>query len=260
MRKTIVAGVLAGLMSSAAQADVVGLYIGGHVWGNEADGVFGEQGQQQNFNLDDEQQGSYFVAVEHPLPFIPNVRIASTTLDTSGTSTFNQQIEFGGQTFTANSQIAAEFDVSYRDYTLYYELFDNGLFSFDFGLTARDFDGDVRLTSQVTTTDDSGNSATNTVTGTIDTNEMVPMLYAATEVGLMFTGVSLFANGNFLSIDDHTLYDYQVGVSYELVDNIAVDVNVLAGYRSLKLELEDLDDLYSDLEFQGAFAGVVVHF
>jgi len=41
---------------------------------------------------------------------------------------------------------------------------------------------------------------------------------------------------------------------------MVVDVNLTAGYKSVKLELDDLDDLYTDIEFDGVFAGVVVHF
>jgi hypothetical protein len=63
-----------------------------------------------------------------------------------------------------------------------------------------------------------------------------------------------------LSIDSHTLYDYQVGISYELIDNLAIDVNLTADYRAVKLQLEDIDDLYTDIEFKGVLAGVVVHF
>jgi hypothetical protein len=45
-----------------------------------------------------------------------------------------------------------------------------------------------------------------------------------------------------------------------LIDNLAIDVNLTAGYRAVKLQLEDIDDLYTDIEFKGVFAGVVVHF
>jgi hypothetical protein len=55
---------------------------------------------------------------------------------------------------------------------------------------------------------------------------MVPMLYTSAIVALPGTGLDLFANGNLLSIDSHTLYDYQVGISYELIDNLAIDVNL----------------------------------
>ena len=74
------------------------------------------------------------------------------------------------------------------------------------------------------------------------------------------TGLSVFVQGDFLLIDDHTLYDYQVGLSYGLVDSRMVDFNVTLGYRAVKMEFDDLNNLYTDLEFKGAFVGVIARF
>jgi outer membrane protein len=248
MKKTALAVLVTGLLSTSVMADTIaGLYIGGSIWSNEATGTFGENNNLVDFNLKDQEQGSFYIALEHPLPLIPNLMIASTTLDTDGSTVLTQDFEFEGQTFNSTTPVESTFDVSYVDYTLYYELFDNGILSFDFGLTGRDFDGDITVAS-------SGKSAKLAVT------EIIPMLYVSTIIGLPGTSFNLFANGNLLSIDDHKLYDYQVGVSYELIDNLAVDVNLTVGYRAVKLELEDLDNLYTNIDFKGAFAGVVVHF
>jgi len=252
MKKAALAILVTGLLSSSAMADTIaGLYIGGSIWSNEASGTFGEKNNLVDFNLEDKEQGSFFIALEHPLPFIPNLLIASTTLDTDGSTTLTESFEFDGETFDVNVPVESTFDISYVDYTLYYEVFDNGLFSFDFGLTGRDFDGDVMVSSVI-----EGSSTA----ATVSVGQVVPMLYVSTIVGLPGTSLNLFANGNFLSFDGHTLYDYQVGISYELIDNLAVDVNLTAGYKAVKLELEDLNDLYTDVEFTGVFAGVVVHF
>ncbi|NQZ20807.1 MAG: TIGR04219 family outer membrane beta-barrel protein [Colwellia sp.] len=248
MKKTALAILVTGLLSASAMADTIGgLYIGGSIWSNEASGAFGEKSGLVDFNLKDEEQGSFYIALEHPLPFIPNLMVASTTIDTDGSTTLLQDFDFAGDRFNAGTDLKSTFDVSYVDYTLYYELFDNGLFSFDFGLTARDFDGDITVSSS-------------TESAKISVTEIVPMLYVSTIIGLPGTDFNLFANGNLLSIGDHTMYDYQVGVSYELVDNLAVDVNLTLGYRAVQLELEDLDNLYTDIEFKGVFAGAVVHF
>ena len=214
-------------------------------------GTFGESSNQTAFNLDDKQQGSYFIAVEHPLPLIPNAKISSTTLDTEGQTTLTSTFNFGGQSFAANAVTDTTIDLSYIDYTLYYELFDNDLLTFDFGITARDVDADIKVNTTV-------NNAT--VTGKNSASAYIPMLYTSAIVGLPFTGFNVFAEGNFLSFDDHTLYDYQAGISYELVDNIAIDANITFGYRALKLELEDLDDLYTNIDFKGVFVGAVLHF
>jgi outer membrane protein len=248
MKKTALAVLVTGLLSTSAMADTIaGLYIGGSIWSNEATGTFGEQGNLVDFNLKDKEQGSFYIALEHPLPLVPNLLIASTTLDTDGSTTLTESFEFEDTTFDIETPVDTTFDISYIDYTLYYEIFDNGLFSFDLGLTVRDFDGDITVKSDI-------ENASLAVT------EMIPMLYASAIVALPGTGLDLFANGNLLSIDSHTLYDYQMGISYELIDNLAIDVNLTAGYRAVKLQLEDIDDLYTDIEFKGVFAGVVVHF
>ena len=126
MKKVIIATSLATVFCASAQADtLLGLYIGGHVWANEAKGSFGEgETDQAAFNFNDKNQGSYFVALEHPIPLIPNIKIASTTLDTVGGTTIEGSFTIGGETYGASSQLDTTFDASYVDYTLYYELFD----------------------------------------------------------------------------------------------------------------------------------------
>lgn len=214
------------LTSFTAAADAVGVYIGAQAWDMSSEGTLGDKGDQQVFNFDDEVQGRYYIEVEHPVPFIPNVKIAHSQLDTPAM----QVGEF---------RIGTDIDMSYTDYTLYYELFDNDLLSFDFGFTGKNIHGEAEDNSF---------------------DEIVAMLYASAEVGLPFTGFSVFAEGNFLSMDDHTINDYQIGLAWAFIDNLAVDVSLTAGYRVVEMELDDLDGIYSDLDYDGAFAGVEVHF
>jgi len=282
MKKMLLAATFSAFFTFTAQADTVGLYLGGQIWQSEASGVFGEKNILIDSNLKKEQQSNYFVAVEHPFPLLPNVRISSMTLDTTGKTTSTQEsFSFDDEIFhidvDVDVDVDASFNVSYVDYTLYYQLFDNGLFSFDFGVTARDFDGAVtetETTITVTTSDDGGLDAeehpehghivtetTKTVTASnIKANDIVPMLYVATNISLPLTGLSVFAQGDFLLIDDHSHYDYQVGLSYGLVDNRMMDFNLTLGYRAVKMEFEDLDNLYTNLEFKGVFIGVIAHF
>ncbi len=255
MKKIALAAALATVLSTNVQADALGIYLGGQIWDNQASGTFGDGSSQTDFNLVGEKQNSFFIAFEHPLPLIPNARIASTSLETNGMAKLTSDFKFDGETFLNGADVNADFNVSYVDYTLYYELFDNDLLSFDFGITARDFDGDVTVSTQITS-----GSNTSILSSTIAVTDVVPMLYVATNVGLPLTGLNLYAQGNFLSFDDHTLYDYEVGVSYELIDNMLIDVDVNAGYRSVKLDLEDLNDLYTNIEFDGVFVGTTIHF
>ena len=247
----MIAASLAALISVNAQADtLLGLYIGGQVWANTASGSFGEGSNDQAvFDFDDEYQGSFYVAFEHPIPLIPNVKIASTTLDTIGGTTVNTSFTFEGITYQNDAKLDTTLEASYIDYTLYYEVLDNDLLTFDFGLTARDLDTYIKVVEPSTS-----------AASDLSASGYIPMFYLSTIVGLPFTGFNLFAEGNFVSYDSQTIYDVQAGVSYELLDNLAVDVDLTLGYRSVKLELNDLDDFYSDLTFDGAFAGVIVHF
>ena len=251
MRKTLVAASVAALMCGSAQADtLLGLYIGGHMWANEASGSFGEGADNQAvFNFDDKNQGSFYVAFEHPIPLIPNIKIASTTLDTVGGTDITSSFTFDKITYTANSTLDTTLDASFVDYTFYYEVFDNDLLTFDFGLTARDLDASIQVLEPTTQ-----------LQSNLDVSGIIPMFYLSTIVGLPFTGLNVFAEANFLSFDDQTVYDAQVGVSYSILDNLAVDFDVTLGYRTMKMELNDLDNFYSDLTYDGFFAGAVVHF
>ena len=86
------------------------------------------------------------------------------------------------------------------------------------------------------------------------------MVYSRLAVGVPFTGFGAFVEGSFLSIDDHTISDYQAAITYSLMGNLAIDLTLQLGYRAVTLELDDLDDIYSDLEFKGIYAGLEVHF
>jgi len=251
MKKTLLAAGIAALMCSSAQADtLLGLYIGGQIWSNEATGSFGEGANNQAvFEFDDENQGSFYVAFEHPIPLIPNIKIASTTLDTVGGTTLSETFVFDNVPYTANSTIDTTLDASFVDYTLYYELFDNDLLTFDFGLTARDLDASINVIEPMTQ-----------LQSDLDVSGIIPMAYVNTIIGLPFTGFNVFAEANFISYDDQTVYDAQIGVSYAILDNLAVDFDVTVGYRTIKMELNDLDDFYSDLTYDGFFAGAIVHF
>lgn len=255
MKKITLAAALATVLSTNVQADALGIYLGGQIWDNQASGTFGNISSQVDFNLADEQQGNFFIAFEHPLPLIPNARISYTSLQTNGMATLDSDFDFDNETFNSGADVSTDFNVSYVDYTLYYELFDNDLISFDFGLTARDFNGNVAVFTQLSSETD-----TFTQPSSIAITDIIPMLYVATNIGLPFTGLNLYGHGNLLSVDDHTLYDYEVGVSYELIDNLLIDVNVNVGYRSVKLKLEDLNDLYSDIELDGLLIGTTIHF
>ncbi|WP_087019037.1 TIGR04219 family outer membrane beta-barrel protein [Thaumasiovibrio subtropicus] len=94
---------LALVAALPAQADMfLGAKVGADFWGMDA--------KVNNVKSGDDAVGSFYVAVEHFIPLVPNVRLRQTNLDTRGIA-FNQ-----------------------TDITAYYEILDNDLISFDLGL------------------------------------------------------------------------------------------------------------------------------
>lgn len=253
MKKLILAaGLSLACAAPVAQADMLlGLYVGADAWQAENDGSLASNSNLQNFNFEDETFTSYYAALEHPVPLVPNIKLKYTELEMMGSTTLNQSFNYGGSSFSANGKATTRTDLSHVDYILYYEIFDNDLVSIDLGLNAKRFDGDVSVTGTV-----SGNSKTET----LSFSGFVPLAYGRAEVGLPFTGLSVFAEGSLLAIDDSKIQDYQAGIKWEFVDNLAVDMALRVGYRSLVLELDDIDDLYTNIDASGPFAGLQLHF
>lgn len=120
MKRMVFLAIFAVLFSANVQADYpVDLYVGGQIWQSESSGIFGTKTTQIDFNLKKERQGYYFIAVENPFPFLPNLRIASHSLDSNGKVTSSNTFNFSDGSFTVGDSIDASFNVSYIDYTLY---------------------------------------------------------------------------------------------------------------------------------------------
>jgi len=108
--------VLACSSFSASAAVLLGLDAGVYVWQSETTGT---AGTQNTAGLEADNNVAYF-AFEHPIPFIPNVKIQTTDMAV-GTG-------------------ASLVDLTHTDSILYFEILDNFI-SVDVGLAERAFDG-----------------------------------------------------------------------------------------------------------------------
>ncbi|WP_199610327.1 TIGR04219 family outer membrane beta-barrel protein [Flocculibacter collagenilyticus] len=250
---TITALALSGaLISSTATADtILGIYAGAQMWDMGSDGSFGNNvDQQASFNFKDDSQASFYLALEHPVPLVPNIKVRSNELETSGVTQLTTTFTFDNEVFSVDTALDTNVDLSHTDFIFYYEVFDNDLISIDLGLNAKHFDGELSVVEQASPSRNARE----------EFDGWVPMFYGAIKVGIPATALNLYADGSFLSIDDHTIYDYQAGIAYEIIDNPALDITLQLGYRVTNLDLEDLDDIYSNLEFDGAYLGIEAHF
>ncbi|MEM0911526.1 MAG: TIGR04219 family outer membrane beta-barrel protein [Pseudomonadota bacterium] len=252
MKKTFAAGFLTIAVSVPfhASADtVLGGYIGAQVWDMGVEGGFAESENLATFGFEDQTNNSFYAALEHPIPLVPNIKLARTTLDTEGATSLSSSFSFGGEVFAVDTILDSVNDITAIDYILYYEVLDNDLVSVDVGVNVKELDGDFVVTDTSST-----RSASDSFNG------FVPMGYGRAAVGIPGTGIGAYVEGSFLSIDDNSIVDYQVALTYSFIETLALDLTVQAGYRSLELDIEDIDDIYADLQFDGAFVGVEFDF
>lgn len=239
----------AALLSTTANADtILGGYIGAQAWNMGASGGFAQNESIAEFEFDEETNNSFYAALEHPIPLIPNIKLARTTLDTTGSTVVDTQFTFGGEVYLVNSELDTTVDITATDYILYYEILDTDIVSIDLGVSAKQIEGDFVVVDQ------DGNTGSESFDG------FVPMAYGKVQLGLPLTGLGLYAEGSFLSIDDDSFTDYQVALTYSFVESLALDLTLQAGYRNTSLDVNDLDDVYADLEFDGVFIGLEFDF
>ncbi len=245
----ISAAILGATFSMTASADtLLGGYVGANAWNIGVSGGFSQEESVTEFEFDDKSNTSFYAALEHPIPLVPNVKLAQTTMDTIGSAQLQAQFTFGGEVYLVDTALNTQADITATDITLYYEILDNDIISLDLGLTGKQLDGDF------TVIDENGRQSQESFDG------IIPMVYGKVAIGLPLTGLGVFAEGNALAIDNDSFTDYQVGISYSFVETLALDLSLYAGYRSTALDIEDLDGIYADLEFDGAFVGLEFDF
>lgn len=231
-----------------AQADtILGIYAGGQIWDTDSAGRIGSGDSQQAFAFGDERQQSLYIALEHPLPLIPNIKLRQNDLSTAGATALASDFSFAGTTFANGASISSSVDLSHTDVTLYYEIFDNDLLSLDLGVTGKKVDGWLAVRDAQSES-------------RLQSDGWVPTGYAQLRVGIPATPLTAYALANAISIDDSSIRDIEAGIEYRLLDNLAIDLNLQLGYRDIQIELDDLDSAYTDLQFKGPYLGVEVHF
>ncbi len=246
MRKILPCLIVSALASTTSFADMLGIYVGAGNWkpefsGSAANGSTDSLEIGSDVNIDDKNQSGMYIAFEHPIPIIPNIMVTTQDMASQGSGTFTGT--FGSQTFSGG--VDTEFDLSHRDYTLYYEILDNWV-NLDIGLTGRQFDGFVNVTE----TANPSNFANESLDGTL------PMLYGKARFDLPFSGLSFSVIMNYISASGNTISDTSMVLGYESSFGLGIE----GGIRTFNLELDDEDDFKTDLEFDGAFVNLTYHF
>jgi outer membrane protein len=232
----------------AAVADVVGLYLGGGSWQASPQGNIGRTDidLESTLNLDEENNQFVFVAFEHPVPLLPNIRVQHSEMEWTGNALVTAGTDLNGSPFVSDQQVDVSLDLTHTDATFYYEIFDN-VVDLDLGITARAFEGEASLVGA-------------SQQETIDLDAIGPLLYGQVGVDFPLTGLSAHMTANWIDVDEFRLIDWAAQLTYEFDLFPAVDTGIILGYRSMLIELDDLDDLQSDATFEGYYLAFQLHF
>ncbi len=232
------------LLAAALQADVIGGEASVGYLNLKPSGDFAYKGNsadvKKNFGWGSE--GSIFFKgyLEHPVPMLPNVRLAYTKLSFSGTGTVTG-LKFGDKLFSGS--VASSFDADLLDATLYYEILDNWI-SLDLGLNAKYIDGFAYVENGLT-----GRSST-------DFTVVLPTLYAKARFDIPMSDISFQAEGDIISYDGNTLYDLSLSARYTFALGLGLEV----GVKRMKFKIDDIDDVTADVDFTGGYAAIVWDF
>ena len=255
MKKLLLAPILFVSMtcSSVSNADVIGVWAGGGLWNWDVSGSFSYQSAliSDTINLEntganylnwaDDDSSTLFVIIDHPVPLIPNVKLFSTSLSTSGTGLATAS--FGGASLTADVTSSLEMDMT--DVTLYWDILDN-VVGLDIGINAKILDGTIIVTDV----------STPGQTDTANFDVTIPMLYAGVDFSLPLTGLMVGANAAYIGFDGSEVTEYHAYVRYDSAFVFGIE----AGIKSFNITLDDIDQSYGELEFSGTYAQLYVHF
>jgi len=244
---TLFIAAIALLVATPLKADFIGFTIGASYWQPELSGTFSSTGDadidlSDDLGLDDPSESTLVLTLEHPVPFLPNFRYQGIELDSSGQERLSGSITFEGETYAGGETVRSELDLSHDDLVLYYEVLDNWV-NLDIGLDIKRFDGEVSLVG-------------NTNTSSIDIDETVPLLYLSARFDLPFSGFYVGADISTLSSGDNSVEDTTILLGYESKIGLGIE----GGLKTFSVELDDADDLDTDLEYDGAFVNGFFHF
>ena len=228
-------------IATHASADTIGLHLGAGYWNTDFSGnVIANVDLDSELDVKDAGSVYVYAHVEHPLPFIPNLRIARTEIEESGSGTLAGNFNFEGTNFVLGQAVRSSIDMSHTDFTLYYELIDTGA-DLDVGLTARYLEGEVTL---------------NNISESAEA--ILPMLYLRGKLNLPFTGTYIGGQANVISVSGDSMLDADLKLGWQTENFIFPEFGVEAGYRTFDVDVDE--SVLIDLEMDGVFINLTAHF
>jgi len=251
MRRFLLPFVSLTALVTSAHADVIGVWAGANYWNYDISGTARYKTSNSSNDIDVNDDLGYndgstaviYAALEHPVPILPNVRLVYTDIDENANGRLTKSVVYGNTTFLANEAVSSLIQLKQTDVTLYYSVLDN-VVNLDLGLTAKYIDSKARITGATSGTEDA------------DLSAWVPMIYAGVGIDLPLSGLAVSADGSAVGYSGSKFYDFTIRATYDTPWLVGFDV----GYRSITLDLDDIDNSFANVEFSGPYAGAYLHF
>jgi len=219
-------------VSASALADTLfGVYAGAGGWHQDPDGHFTASGSEvdtkEDLSLGDGNDNMFWLAFEHPLPFVPNVRVQQTKTDLNGGTDLVRAVTLDNVTFAPPGIVETGFEFKVADAILYYNVIDGETLSLDAGIAARRIDGSAFINSGVRFAE-------------IEFDGSVPMLYARGEWRVL-SGFWFGAGGQYVEYKGDSYIDVDGAFGWQSEWGVGAEV----GYRYMRMKVEDLGDIDS---------------
>ena len=250
-RKVFALSACIWLANGTARADFVGLNIGPGHWAPAPNTSF----YNSDFNsfdvvddldLENPEQSSMALILEHPITALPNFKYQGYELDSSDYSNFPSELRLNGEPLNTDNGISSSIDLTQDDIVLYYQLPSSKRMNLDLGVDLKRFDGEISL---------DGTDSTR-----VDVNETIPLLYLSARYDLANSGFYFGANINAniidLGLSDSTAQDSTIMLGYDSGNGLGVE----GGFKYFSLDLNDVNQADAELEYDGIYLNGYINF
>jgi len=247
MKRLLLTATAALTIATSVNADFIGAEVGYAAWNSSLTGNIQKGVGSLDFENDlgygsSETNGFMWAYIDHPLPFLPNLKIQKTNFSDNASGTINSSVTFGGKNFSASDNVTSAITLDQVDIIPYWRILDNWV-NFDIGLNIKAIDGSIQIDSSTQHANE-------------DFSVILPMLYTKARFDLPFSGLSVEADLSYVGYSGNKFSDIKAGIVYETSYGLGATV----GYRQQNITLDDIDDTYGDLTIEGAYAGLFYHF
>lgn len=246
MKKTLI---LVGAVGITSVANAVGFEISVGAMSQDPSGYIQyPAGTGTRADLKDDlrlgRETRLFARAKIEIPVIPNLYLQYIPMRFEGRGRLQQQITFGGRTFSVNTNVETSVRLDHYDVGLYYNIpLPGGVLDPEIGLNVRIVDFKGRIT-------DINNNVTESKSATFP----IPMVYGG--LGVNFGMFSLIGEVRGITYAGSSYYDLTGEFRVKLFRKVFMG----AGYRYERLRLDNVSDVDADIKVQGPFGVIGVSF